>query len=61
MLRVGGAADVAVFDPATVADRATFADPFQYAVGITAVFVNGSMAFLDGQRGARTGRAIRVV
>ena len=61
MLRVGGAADVAVFDPATVADRATFADPFQYAVGIKAVFVNGSMAFLDGQRGARTGRAIRVV
>ncbi|MHB0962596.1 MAG: N-acyl-D-amino-acid deacylase family protein [Gemmatimonadaceae bacterium] len=60
MLRVGGAADVAVFDPATVADRATFADPFQYAVGIKAVFVNGSMAFLDGQRGARTGRAIRV-
>ena len=60
MLRVGGAGDVVVFDPATVADRATFAEPFQYAVGITAVFVNGSMAFLDGQRGARTGRAIRV-
>lgn len=61
MLRVGGAGDVVVFDPATVADRATFAEPFQYAVGITAVFVNGSMALLDGQRGARTGRAIRVV
>ncbi|MDP1890841.1 MAG: D-aminoacylase [Gemmatimonadaceae bacterium] len=60
MLRVGGAGDVVVFDPATVADRATFAEPFQYAVGITAVFVNGSMALLDGQRGARTGRALRV-
>ncbi len=60
MLRVGGAGDVAVFDPATVADRATFADPFQYAVGITAVFVNGTMAFLHGERGARTGRAIRI-
>ncbi len=60
MLRAGGAGDVVVFNPATVADRATFADPFQYAVGITAVFVNGSMAFLDGERGARTGRAIRV-
>jgi N-acyl-D-aspartate/D-glutamate deacylase len=60
MLRVGGAGDVVVFDPATVVDRATFADPFQYAVGISAVFVNGSMAFLDGVRGARTGRAIRV-
>jgi N-acyl-D-amino-acid deacylase len=60
MLKVGAAGDVVVFDPATVADTATFENPFQYAVGITAVFVNGSMAFMDGQRGARTGRAIRV-
>jgi len=59
-LQVGSAGDVVVFDPATVADRATFVDPFQYAVGVTAVFVNGSMAFLHGERGARTGRAIRV-
>jgi len=49
-----------VFDPATVADQATFADPFQYAVGVTAVFVNGSMALLHGERGARTGRSVRV-
>ena len=60
LLRVGAVGDVVVFDPATVADTATFADPFQYAVGVTAVFVNGSMAFLHGERGARTGRAIRV-
>lgn len=60
-LRVGAMGDVVVFDPATVADTATFADPFQYAVGITAVFVNGSMAFLHGERGARTGRSLRVV
>jgi N-acyl-D-amino-acid deacylase len=60
-LRVGAMGDVVVFDPATVADTATFADPFQYAVGITAVFVNGSMALLHGERGARTGRAVRVV
>jgi len=59
-LRVGAMGDVAVFDPATVADKADFTDPFQYAVGVKAVFVNGSMAFLDGQRGARTGRAVRV-
>ncbi len=59
-LRVGAMGDVTVFDPATVADTATFADPFQYAVGITAVFVNGSMALLHGERGARTGRAVRV-
>jgi len=60
LLRVGAFGDVVVFDPATVADAATFENPFQYAVGVKAVFVNGSMAFLDGQRGARTGRAIRV-
>ena len=61
LLRAGAMGDVVVFDPATVADRATFADPFQYAVGITAVFVNGSAALLHGERGARTGRAVRVV
>ena len=60
LLRVGASADVVVFDPAAVADTATFENPFQYAVGVTAVFVNGSMAFLHGERGARTGRAIRV-
>ncbi|HEY5490027.1 MAG TPA: D-aminoacylase [Gemmatimonadaceae bacterium] len=60
-LRVGAMGDVVVFDPATVADTATFADPFQYAVGVTAVFVNGSMALLHGERGARTGRSLRVV
>ncbi|MDQ8153473.1 MAG: amidohydrolase family protein, partial [Gemmatimonadota bacterium] len=60
LLRPGAVGDVVVFDPATVADTATFANPFQYAVGITAVFVNGSAAFLHGERGARTGRAVRV-
>ncbi len=59
-LRVGAMGDVTVFDPASVADTATFADPFQYAVGITAVFVNGSVALLRGERGARTGRSVRV-
>ena len=59
-LTVGAMGDVVVFDPATVADKATFADPFQYAVGVTAVFVNGSMALLHGERGARTGRSVRV-
>jgi N-acyl-D-amino-acid deacylase len=60
LLQVGAMGDVVVFDPNTVADTATFADPFQYATGITAVFVNGSMALLHGTRGARTGRAVRV-
>ena len=52
-------ADVAVFDPDTIADRADFADPFQYAVGVKATLVNGGIAFLDGERGPRAGRAVR--
>ena len=56
---VGAAADVVVFDPATVRDTATYADPFQYPVGISAVIVNGAVALRDGQRGAtRTGRPL---
>jgi N-acyl-D-amino-acid deacylase len=60
-LRPGAAADVVVFDPATVADRATFTEPFQYPVGIPHVLVNGAFAVRDGeQTAARGGRAIRV-
>ena len=59
-LAVGLAADVIVFDPATVADRATFEEPFQYPTGINVVVVNGVVALRDGQRADRmTGRAIR--
>ena len=54
----GYAADILVFDPQTVSDRATFADPFQYAVGVSAVVVNGGIALRDGERGRRTGRSI---
>jgi N-acyl-D-amino-acid deacylase len=54
------AADIVVFDPATVADRATFAEPFQYPVGIDVVVVNGAIALRDGQRSpSRRGRALR--
>ncbi len=59
-LATGMAADVVVFDPATVVDRATFAEPFQYPAGIDAVLVNGSVTLRDGQRsGSRRGRALR--
>ena len=59
-LVAGKAADVVVFDPATVTDRATFAEPFQYPVGIDAVIVNGATALRDGQRASRRrGRALR--
>ena len=62
MLREGFAADVVVFDPATVTDRATFAEPFQYPDGIRTVIVNGVPALRDGERAdRRTGRALRPV
>jgi len=60
MLREGFAADVVVFDPATVTDRATFAEPFRYPDGIRVVIVNGVTALRDGERGERrAGRALR--
>ena len=59
-LAVGLAADVVVFDPATVADRATFEEPFQYPAGIKAVIVNGVVSLRDDERGSRmTGRVLR--
>jgi N-acyl-D-amino-acid deacylase len=54
------AADVVVFDPASVADKATFEEPFQYPVGINAVIVNGEVAFRDGQRNDKhVGKSLR--
>lgn len=46
----GSAADLVVFDPATVIDRASFEDPFQYPEGIPVVVVNGRVALRDGER-----------
>lgn len=59
-LAVDGFADVLVFDPQTLADRATFEDPFQYPTGFRAVVVNGKVA-LDGdtRAPAGSGRALR--
>jgi N-acyl-D-amino-acid deacylase len=54
------AADIVVFDSATVTDKATFEDPFQYPEGIRVVVVNGVVAFRDGERAkAASGRALR--
>ena len=59
VLREGLKADIAVFDPATVADRATFEQPHQYAVGVAQVIVNGQIAFEDGKMtAARPGRIL---
>jgi N-acyl-D-aspartate/D-glutamate deacylase len=57
----GLAADIVVFDPAKIADTATFEMPFQYPAGIAMVMVNGSIALRQDQRSvANTGKAIRV-
>jgi N-acyl-D-amino-acid deacylase len=48
LLRRGQAADVVVFDPATISDRATYADPHQYPVGMCHVMVNGQLVLQDG-------------
>ena len=58
-LKEGMFADVVVFDPATIADRATFDKPHQYAVGMKDVFVNGAQVLKDGEHtGAKPGRAL---
>ncbi len=59
-LRVGHFADLAIFDPATIADRATFERPHQYAVGMRHVFVNGTQVLANGEHtGATPGRFVR--
>jgi N-acyl-D-amino-acid deacylase len=59
VLREGMKADIAIFDPGIVADRATFEQPHQYAVGVTQVIVNGQVAFEDGRMtAARPGQVL---
>ena len=58
-LKVGMFADIVVFDPATIADRATFENPHQYSVGVNHVVVNGIQVLKDGEHtDARPGRAL---
>src|SRR5499425_3029715 len=59
-VRPGAFADLVVFDPATIADVATYDDPCRFPAGIRAVFVNGTAVARDGEHtGARPGRALR--
>ena len=60
LIAEGLVADVVLFDPDTVIDRATFEDPHQYPIGIPYVFVNGT-AVVDGgtHTGARPGHVLR--
>ena len=60
LLRPGMAADITVFDPETVSDRATFDRPHQPSVGITYVLVNGQIVLRRGElTSSRPGRGLR--
>jgi N-acyl-D-amino-acid deacylase len=60
LIRPGAYADLVLFDPATVADRATFEDPKALSTGIDRVWVNGVVVWEDGKAsGALPGRGIR--
>lgn len=59
-LAPGNYADIVVFDPVTIADRATFDQPHQYATGVSQVWVNGTQVLRDGEpTGAAAGRVVR--
>lgn len=58
-LKAGYYADVVIFDPKTIADKATFDKPHQFAVGVLDVFVNGVRQLKDGEHtGSFSGRAL---
>ncbi|HSL70152.1 MAG TPA: amidohydrolase family protein, partial [Longimicrobiales bacterium] len=60
VIQPGAFADLVAFDPAAVADRATFEQPHQYPVGITHVWVNGAHVIRAGEHtGALAGRVLR--
>lgn len=60
LLAVGNIADIVLFDPEQVRERATYAHPRRTAVGIPYVFVNGNLAIADGYRtDALAGRSLR--
>ena len=60
MLKPGYYADIAIFDPATIRDNATFEEPKKYATGMVHVFVNGVQVLKEGEHtGATPGRVVR--
>jgi N-acyl-D-amino-acid deacylase len=60
MIREGAYADLVLFDPATVADVATYDDPIRPSIGILETWVNGQSAYVygDGATEARAGRLV---
>ncbi|HEX7115210.1 MAG TPA: D-aminoacylase [Steroidobacter sp.] len=56
----GAFADIVIFDPNTISDHATYADPHRYSTGVSDVFVNGIQVVANGQHtGATPGRVVR--
>ena len=59
IIAIGKAADIVIFDPATIADCATFVDPARSPKGIHCVIVNGEVVITDGvQSEARPGKVL---
>jgi len=59
-LTEGYFADLAIFNPDTIQDHATFAEPHQYSTGMVHVFVNGQQVLKDGEHtGATPGQVVR--
>ena len=60
-IRIGADADITVFDPSKVLDKATYEQPMQYSEGIQFVFVNGTLVVKDGKLvdGVFPGRPLR--
>ncbi len=62
VLAEGYMADIVIFDPAKITEKSTYQDPWQYPVGIFAVFVNGQPVIWEGEiTGNRPGQALRRV
>jgi N-acyl-D-aspartate/D-glutamate deacylase len=60
LLKEGFFADVTVFDPATIIDKATYEDPAEISLGVKYVFVNGQLEYEDGKlTGSQGGRVLR--
>ena len=60
LLKAGLAADITVFDAATITDKATFADPHHYSEGVRFVVVNGQVTVANGvHTGIRAGRVLK--
>jgi len=59
LLKEGFFADITIFDPSTIEDKATYTEPAQLSQGVRFVFVNGQLEFADGQiTGTKAGRPL---